>query len=598
MKGIQEVKSRLNEYWESIKYYIRDGIAYVSNKYFLLAFLIMIIDSLQPFINALLPKYIIDELMNSAKAVRLFVLVGVFLVSVFLLGFIKSWAQKNTNIENEFTIKNMEKNVSRKCTQIRFECFEKQEIINLSEKARRSIGYIGGVNGFISLIRLIISSVITICGFIYLIFDMTPLLIFIMPFCILVNPIISSKINKLNREYYVKTVPQDRQYAHYFGNMIDFKYGKDVRIFGMQNLFVSKAEELSEQLKEFYNEKSSKVIKLNCLKTAFEYAQLLILYGYIIYNVLNNQIAVSDFVMCVTAVSSLSSGLGNLINSILTLCDYARQTHDYYNYMQMSNIIEEGITTINDIEEIRFENLYFKYPDADEYVLQNINFTIRKGERIALVGLNGAGKSTLVKLLLRFYQPSKGCIYVNNINIENINHKKYISLFSTVFQDFQLFATSVEENITLSQTNELNHANVKEVIGKSDLDAVIERFPHGIMTQIYKLFTNDGIVPSGGEAQKIAIARAIYKESQCIILDEPTAALDPISEYELYCHFNEMINNKTSIYISHRLASCRFCDRIIVIHNGCVFEKGTHNDLVKKGGLYAEMFNKQLEYYQ
>lgn len=598
MKGIQKVKTKPNEYWKSIKCYIYDGIAYVSNKYFLLVFIIMMIDSLLPFINALLPKYIIDELMNSANATRLFVLVSVFLVSVFLFGFIKSWAQKNVNEENEFAIKNMEKNVSRKCTQIRYECFEKQEIINSSEKARRSIGYIGGVSGFISLIRLIISSVITIGGFIYLIFDMTPLLIFIMPFCILVNPIISNKINKLNREYYIKTIPQDRRYTHYFGNMMDFKYGKDVRIFGMQNLFASKAEELSEQLKVFYNEKSSKAIKLNCLKTAFEYTQLIVLYGYIIYNVLNDHIVVSDFVMCITAVSSLSGGLGNLINSILTLYDYAKQTYDYYNYMQMSNIIEGKITNINDIEEIRFENLYFKYPDANEYVLQNINFTIKKGERIALVGLNGAGKSTLVKLLLRFYHPSKGCIYVNNINIENISYQKYISLFSTVFQDFQLFATSVEENITLSQTNELNRTKVKEAIRKSDLEAVIERFPYGIMTQIYKLFNNDGIVPSGGEGQKIAIARAIYKESHCIILDEPTAALDPISEYELYCHFNEMINKKTSIYISHRLASCRFCDRIIVIHNGCVLEKGNHNDLVKKGGLYAEMFNKQLEYYE
>ena len=246
--------------------------------------------------------------------------------------------------------------------------------------------------------------------------------------------------------------------------------------------------------------------------------------------------------------------------------------------------------------EIQLKNVSFVYPESEEYVFRNINLTIRAGEKLATVGLNGAGKTTLIKLIYGFYDPTEGEILLNGINIRKYNYADYIDIFSAVFQDFQILSLPLGQNVAASVNYDADH--VLDCLKKAGFEDRLAELPQGLNTYLYKSFKEDGVTISGGEAQKIAIARALYKDAPFIILDEPTAALDPIAEAEIYSKFNNIAGDKTAIYISHRLSSCQFCDDILVFHEGTVVQHGNHDTLVSdECGKYYELWNAQAQYY-
>ena len=229
-------------------------------------------------------------------------------------------------------------------------------------------------------------------------------------------------------------------------------------------------------------------------------------------------------------------------------------------------------------------------------MLSNVSLTIRDKEKLSIVGSNGAGKTTLIKLLCCLYEPTEGVILYNGIDISTIPYEDYIRKLSVVFQDFQLFAFTMEENIVLNR--ERDEEQLLEAVRKSGLEEKLKSLPKGAATPVGKDFDEEGIEFSGGEGQKLVTARAYYKNAPVVVLDEPTAALDPISENQMYCRFHEIMKDKTAIFISHRLASTRFCDRIAVFSEGKIVECGTHEQLMDRQGLYCEMFQKQAAYYK
>ena len=247
--------------------------------------------------------------------------------------------------------------------------------------------------------------------------------------------------------------------------------------------------------------------------------------------------------------------------------------------------------------EITFENVSFTYPYQKVQSLKNVNIIIRKGEKISIVGENGAGKTTFVKLLLRLYEPSEGRILLNGVDIKQIKYRDYIKLFSTVFQDYKLFAFKIGDNVTALDRSKLYNNQVLKCINDAGLNAKVKNLDNGIDTYLYNIYDENGIELSGGEAQKLAIARALYKDSPVVILDEPTAALDPRAEYEIYTKFMTLVESKTSIFISHRLSSTKFCDRVIVFKDGRIVESGSHSELLKSEGYYAKLFNMQAQFY-
>ena len=247
---------------------------------------------------------------------------------------------------------------------------------------------------------------------------------------------------------------------------------------------------------------------------------------------------------------------------------------------------------------IEFKKVSFKYPNSERYIFKDLSFKIKAGERLAIVGINGAGKTTLVKLITRLYEPTDGEILLDGINVKNLDRAKYFDLFSVVFQDIKVLAFTVGENVAIQNRDVLDRARVMECLEQAGIKDKIASLKHGIETPMLKGLEEEGIELSGGQNQKLALARALYKNGDIVILDEPTSALDPLAEYEIYQNFDALIGDKTAIYISHRLSSTRFCDAIAFFENGEILEYGTHEELLAKKGRYAEMFNIQAQYYQ
>lgn len=270
----------------------------------------------------------------------------------------------------------------------------------------------------------------------------------------------------------------------------------------------------------------------------------------------------------------------------------------FYDFLKQPNMHYDGTLPIekrNDGEyEFEFRNVSFAYPQQSEPVLKKVNIKFHLKEKLAIVGLNGAGKTTIVKLLCRLYEPTEGEILLNGINIEKYDYAEYTSIFSVVFQDFALFSFELDENIAGS--HEVEEAKLNDVLKRLDMLERVLSFRDATRSLLFK-DNGDGVNVSGGEAQKLAIARALYKNAPFVILDEPTAALDPLAEAEIYENFNTLVENKTTLYISHRMSSCQFCDRILVMDQGEISEEGSHEELLQNQKLYAQLWNAQAEYY-
>ncbi|MNI40906.1 putative multidrug export ATP-binding/permease protein [compost metagenome] len=318
-----------------------------------------------------------------------------------------------------------------------------------------------------------------------------------------------------------------------------------------------------------------------------------------VFKVINLSISIGAFTMYVSAIYKLSQNISTLIGYIIDLNQSLIYTNSYVEFINLPNkkSRNNNKTPHSDQYEIKFDNVSFKYPNDEKYTLKNINMIIRHGQRLSIVGANGAGKTTLIKLITRMYEPTEGGIFLNGTNIKDYDYEEYLTLFSVVFQDFRFLATSIKANVTIGRENDKN-VEIFNVLDKTGILEKVRKMPYELETSLYKLFDSEGIELSGGELQKLAIARALYKNGPIVILDEPTAALDPISEYEIYTRFNDLTENKTTIYISHRLSSCRICDLIAVFKDGHLVELGDHDELMKNQfGDYKKMFDSQAEYY-
>lgn len=279
--------------------------------------------------------------------------------------------------------------------------------------------------------------------------------------------------------------------------------------------------------------------------------------------------------------------------------------NDYRNFVaweehkETASANEGNITDINlDQFEFKFENVSFKYPGHENYVLKNVNLTINDGTKLAVVGVNGAGKTTFIKLIMKLYEPNEGRILLNGVDIKEYNREEYFKLFSPVFQNVECFAMPIYQNISFAEEENTDMDKVNAVLEQSGLKVKIDSYEKGVHTNLLKIFDKEGIDLSGGEKQRLAMARALYKGGKVVILDEPTAALDALAEDKMYREFEKMIQGKTAVFISHRLGSTRFCDKIAMFEDGTVVEEGTHDELMAKNGKYAYMFQIQSQYYE
>ena len=392
-------------------------------------------------------------------------------------------------------------------------------------------------------------------------------------------------------------VKKSARYIKSYMNLIyDYRTGKDIRLYDKAlaekytGTYLAMQKSTHDFMAKFFSRTigSAKLLEGSLLLLVFLFVGLKAVYG---------SIALSEVFFFIGAINVFSAQVSEAMDGLTTLVASDKSRKKLLNFLDIDEKKYSGKLSIKKDEPIVFElkNISFKYPDRDKYALKNINLKIDSSQKLAMVGKNGSGKTTLIKLLVRLYEPTEGEILLNGINIKEYDYDEYIDTFSVVFQDFKLLSLKLGENVSASSS--YDEKKVADALSKTGMEAFYKK--HGGEAYLYQNFDIGGIEASGGEAQKIAMARAIYHGGKIFILDEPTAALDPISEAEIYSHFDNITSKNTAIYISHRLSSCKFCDKIAVMDEGSLVQYGNHNELVSDvNGKYYELWNAQAKYYQ
>ncbi len=375
---------------------------------------------------------------------------------------------------------------------------------------------------------------------------------------------------------------------------------KDIRVFGLQNWL----NELLDNIHDLYLDFSLRCERVEVLSdlasTVLTAARNGIAYVVLIRMTLREGLSVSEFLLYFTAVTTFTTWVMGILRELSALhkesldISLVREFLDYPEPFRF-----EGGEDIPEAEryELRLENVSYRYPGAQSDTLHHLSLTVHPGEKLAVVGLNGAGKTTLVKLLCGLLDPTEGAVLLNGKDIRAFDRRRYYALFSAVFQEFSLLDVTVAEEIA-QRAEGIDLGRVADCVEKAGLTAAVEKLPRGLDTHVGREVYLDGTLFSGGETQRLMLARALYKDGPILLLDEPTAALDPIAENDIYRKYNDMTRGRTSLFISHRLASTRFCDRIVLLSGGGIREEGTHESLLALGGEYARLFEVQSRYYQ
>ena len=407
-------------------------------------------------------------------------------------------------------------------------------------------------------------------------------------------------LNRYMNDELEANVQSSRDFDYLLSTIInDYHIGQDIRLYEMAPMLESHLESQYKDISDisiFFQNRGRRTIIINQIITTLVAT---VTFVFVALKAHLGVVPVGSVLLYVGAISQLNQGFAAMINwygQIRVKAALDQETIDYLSLPMNNN----GTMVLEKPVDMRFEfeicNLSFKYPGSDEFVLRNINIKFLSGERVAIVGINGSGKTTLIKLLCRLYDPTEGEILLNGVNISTYNLFEYWSLFSVVFQDYKLFSLPLGENVASSKS--FDRARVEKDLGRAGFTDRLMQMTLGVYTPLFKHIDDSGVELSGGEAQKIAIARALYKDAPFIILDEPTAALDPLSEAEIYKSFNDLVGIKSAVYISHRLSSCRFCQRIIVLHDGEIIQTGCHDDLLRDArGQYARMWYAQAQHY-
>ncbi|MGN0552660.1 MAG: ABC transporter ATP-binding protein [Oscillospiraceae bacterium] len=560
---------------------------------------------IQTMFNIILPKFLIDELVlmiggepakNHLPKVILFA--GLIIVIDLIANMLRHLADQVIEVQREWFNQYFETELSRHTMEMDFEHTEDPEALDKLAKAKDGMSwYSGGVCGVLDQLYNIVKNIAVLCGVTVLILITCPLLIPVQLISLVLITVFNARNNKIEAEGFLQLSKMNRIWGYVFYQLSDFRYGKDIRLYDSADMMCEKADKLSNSQVGCWKDQQRQMRPNNIWINAVNALRDGMSYFYIGFLAVTKAITIGDFQMCVNSASNLYWSLYHIVYSVQELhkrCSYA---HRYLEFTAYPAAMVKGTKSVKKGEHtIEFSHVSFKYPRSENYVLRDINITIKSGEHLSVVGLNGAGKTTFIKLLCRLYDVTEGEILVDGVNIKEYSEEEYRKLFAVVFQDFRLFAFSLRENIALADTPDDERIN--EVLKLSGFYDDAQKLEHGLDTTLFKSFDEKGTELSGGQQQKTAISRALYRNAPVVILDEPTAALDPVAEYDIYRQFNSLVGGKTAIYISHRLSSCKFCDKIAVFADDTIKEYGTHDELAElPNGIYAEMFAAQAQYY-
>lgn len=586
----------LKKFFSNMAFMFRRTWKYAKSKYFL-----MILDSVkstvQPFVLLIIPKYILDELASERRVDVTLRYIGYYAAAVVGFNLISLIISRFGSDQSMKIDHRVAMDQHTKWLHMDYDKFENGRVRDLEA---RSVSAAEPRNFAEDKVLGFISNLIRLGGYTYIIMSLHPIMILFILTVIAANTLIARRSAKLGYEYTTAMTRLSRRFNYIFRTMVDFKVGKDVRINGADSWLKSKYEKESEEYIRDHRAQQRKLLGINTLSDIIGLIQTVVMYGYCGYLAISGGITVGSFTVFLGALTAFTGTFNEFVKRFPALGLLSKYIDDYREFLRCAEhegkeLETSDISALPEHCDIEFVNVSFKYPDTDRYVIKNINIKIKAGERLSIVGYNGAGKSTFIKLLCRFYKPTEGKILLGGVDISTYPLPEYRRRLAVVFQDYQLFYMSVRYNIVLNL--EEDPERVRKALAESGILEKIEGLENGIDTSYGRILYYHSRDFSGGETQKIACARAYYRDSPIVILDEPTSALDPVAETQLYGRFNEIIGDKTAVYISHRLASVKFCDSIAVFADGELVERGTHAELMKKNGIYADMFTKQAHYY-
>lgn len=597
-KIIANIKNIMKYSGKSLDFLWRKNPLYV-----ILIFINIVINSVQVFPGMYLIKYSVDIMTRQGDMKEYIITIAVILCITLLLNIISGLLCNRISYYRNIIQSQINYEISDVCMNVEYQYISKKDFLEEKDFTLETLNQ-GKLEAVIDSIAGLISGALVFSGTIYIISSVSAIII--IPLVISLICSIYYNYKNAKRQYFDSKLRTEtiRKTNYIYDIAQNFSCAKEIRLFNLKDKLYNRMKDLQYILYKTRVKKAFKIIGFSML---LYYLSDIILeagiYLYLGYEVLAvHSITIGEFTLIGNALRELRNRVNGLVYNLVDFTvnkEYLEAFFDFFKHKEEYLVNDENKPDLNITvsHEIIFENVSFKYPNSDMYALNNINITIRSGQALLIVGENGAGKTTFIKLLMGLYKPTSGRILIDGVDITEYTKSSYNKLFSAVFQDYKLFALTLKENIT-AMNKVYNEKLIEQAVSMAKMTKKVSSLPMGENTPLYRIFDEKGVEFSGGEMQRLAIARAVYKNTPVIVLDEPTSALDPQAEFEIYDSFNKISDNKTSVYISHRLSSSKFCDCIAVFDKGEITEYGSHSELISKGGLYKELYTMQADLYR
>ena len=557
-----------------------------------LAAFLAVIAALVPFAGIFLPMIVLDLLISDAQVTQIIITIGGYTLLLVVLNFLNGLADRTWRWYGNAVSIGTGIDLIDKQLECEYSYIENPD--NQALLARLNSGVSVSWKTISSLIKLV-TGVLGFGLFALVLSGLNLWVVLLLTTTATANYFVSRLANRYEHKNKDNWAPIEKKIAYILRVTGDYEYGKDMRLYNMRPWFVNIASNLFSDRSKWDNKVQTRHFAskaVNALTVLFRDG---IAYAFLIYTVVQGSVGIADFILYFGAIAGFSVFVTSIIDSISEIGSALPYVADLRKFMAGGTVKDPDrpLVFAKRPPEIEFKNVSFSYTQ-EQKILDDVSFTIKSGEKIALVGVNGSGKTTIIKLLCGFYKPDDGEVLLNGESLSKYKNSDVMDLFSAVFQEEFIMPLSLAENITVDFNDK---KGIEKSLNRAGIWENVKNLPNGMKSRMTKKVREDGVVFSGGQNQKFFLARALYKDAPVLILDEPTAALDPIAESEVYQQYNEISRGKSSVFISHRLASTRFCDKILLIENGKIIETGTHDELINRGGEYARMYEIQSHYY-
>lgn len=565
--------------------------------------LVIILNALAPaaatMVNIFVPMIFINQITDPRPAADFIKIVLLLIIGKILLESLERLLSREEFVRRQGINDYLTFELAKKAMDLTYQNIENPHTLDLKEKANAAIN-MGAIHNLLSCLKDIITSVATMIGTALVIISFSPYLV---GFSILISFLIilvNGKESSYTSKFDLEIVNVNRRFSYYFSLMASPHYQKEIRVFDLGDMLQSKTQGYLDQMMDGFEDKFGFEANMGAIKIFLESILRLVSYTYVAMRTLSAaygpQISFGSFSAIISANENFMTSFQTMFSELAGFIMSLANLEPLYDFYVLDSDEEENLEIAEDFQSLEFKNVTFTYPGSDRKIIDDLSFKINKGEKISIVGVNNAGKTTIVKILLRFFDIDSGEILYNGVNIKKISKKSLYEKISGVFQDFSIMPFTIKENIIANKAFSENKTD--EIIKQLDLDQKIKGLTRGINTYLNKDIYENATDLSLGQKQKLAIARALYQDADFLILDEPTASLDPLAESKIYEHFNEMTRGKTAIFISHRMSSSRFTDKILLLDGGKAAAFDSHENLMAYDNLYSKLYNAQAQYFE